>query len=44
MPLFLDVHTAEEPLTARDVVQAHDADVRTQGPHGVSYHSTEGGH
>ncbi len=37
MPLFLDVHTAEEPVTAGDVAQAHTADLRTQGARGVSY-------
>lgn len=35
MPLFLDVHTAEEPVTAGDVAQAHAADLRRA--RGVSY-------
>jgi hypothetical protein len=37
MPLFLDVHSLDGPLTLDDVAQAHDADLRTQGRHGVSY-------
>ena len=37
MPLFLDVHSLDDPVTLNDVTQAHDADLRTQGPHGVSY-------
>ena len=37
MPLFLDVHSLGDPVTLDDVKQAHDADLRTQGPHGVDY-------
>lgn len=37
MPLFLDVHSLDDPVTLNDVTQAHDADLRTQGPHGVNY-------
>lgn len=37
MPLFLCVHTLDDPVTLNDLMQAHDADLRTQGPHGVSY-------
>jgi Protein of unknown function (DUF4242) len=36
MPLFLDVHSLDDPVTLIDVTQAHDADLRTQEPHGVS--------
>ena len=47
MPLFLDVHSMAGPVTFGDVTHAHDADRRTQGPHGVQdlrYQVTEGGH
>ena len=37
MPLFMDVHTIEGGVKAADVEQAHLADLRTQGPHGVQY-------
>ena len=37
MPLFLDVHSLDDPVTVGDVAQAHDADLRTQGPYGVNY-------
>ena len=37
MPLFLDVHSLDDPVTLDDVTGAHDADLRTQGPHGVNY-------
>ena len=37
MPPFLDVHSLDDPVTLNDVTQAHDADLRTQGPHGVNY-------
>lgn len=37
MPLFLDVHSLDDPVTQGDVAQAHDADLRTQGTHRVSY-------
>jgi hypothetical protein len=30
MPLFLDVHSLDDPVTLNDVTQAHDADLRTQ--------------
>lgn len=37
MPLFIDVHTLDDPVALSDVTRAHDADVRTQGAHGVHY-------
>ncbi len=37
MPLFLDIHSLADPVTLNDVTKAHDADLRTQGPHGVNY-------
>jgi hypothetical protein len=35
--LFIDVHTIEGGVTAADVAAAHQADLATQGPHGVNY-------
>ena len=37
MPRFMDVHTIEGGVSAADVAGAHQADLDTQGPHGVSY-------
>ncbi|MDX6277488.1 MAG: hypothetical protein QOJ72_1616 [Nocardioidaceae bacterium] len=37
MPLFMDVHHMDGPLTLDAVKQAHAADVETQGAHGVEY-------
>ena len=37
MALFLDVHTIEGGVSASDVADAHQADLRTQGSHGVNY-------
>ena len=37
MPLFMDIHHIEGGVTMDDVAQAHGADLRTQGPHGVQY-------
>ena len=37
MPLFMDVHTIEGGVAAKDVAAAHEADLATQGPHGVNY-------
>ena len=37
MPLFMDVHTHIEGLTADAVAHAHDADLKTQDKHGVKY-------
>ena len=37
MPLFMDAHTIEGGVDAKDVAAAHAADVATQGPYGVSY-------
>lgn len=37
MPLFLDVHSLDDPVTLNDVTQAHGADLRIQGPLGVNY-------
>lgn len=37
MPRFMDVHTIEGGVPAGDVAAAHQADLATQGAHGVSY-------
>jgi Protein of unknown function (DUF4242) len=38
MPLFMDVHEhLPEDATAKDVAEAHAADVRTQDQYGVNY-------
>jgi hypothetical protein len=38
MPLFMDVHRkAPEGTKAKDVADAHMADVKTQGKYGVQY-------
>lgn len=38
MPLFMDVHqTMPEGATAKDVADAHAADVRVQDKYGVNY-------
>lgn len=37
MPLFLDIHTTEGPVSIDDVAHAHAADLQVQGRHGVHY-------
>jgi hypothetical protein len=37
MALFMDVHNIEGGVSAADVAGAHQADLATQGPHGVNY-------
>jgi len=37
MALFMDTHTIEGGVAAADVAAAHQADLATQGPHGVHY-------
>ena len=37
MALFMDTHNLDGGVKASDVAQAHQADLATQGPHGVSY-------
>ena len=38
MALFMDVHEKlPEGATAKDVAQAHEADLKTQGAYGVNY-------
>jgi uncharacterized protein DUF4242 len=38
MPLYMDVHNMEEGgVTAKDVAEAHQKDLETQGEHGVDY-------
>jgi hypothetical protein len=38
MPLFMDVHEKLPPgATAKDVADAHEADLRVQGKYGVKY-------
>ena len=37
MPLFMDVHKFESPVTPQEVAGAHEKDLAVQGRHGVSY-------
>ena len=37
VPLFMDVHSIEGGVSAADVAGAHEADLATQGAHGVNY-------
>lgn len=37
MPLFMDVHTMQGPVTAEEVAGAHSADLEKQGRYGVDY-------
>lgn len=37
MPLFMDVHTLAGGVSTEDVAKAHQADLATQGAHGVEY-------
>jgi hypothetical protein len=37
MPLFMDVHTLEGPVTAEQAAGAHRADLEAQGRYGVDY-------
>ena len=37
MALFMDIHTMPGPVSAADVAQAHQADLKTQGRYGVDY-------
>jgi len=37
MPLFMDVHKMDGPLTAEDVANAHQADLAKQDEYGVHY-------
>ncbi len=37
MPLYMDVHKIEGPVTLDDVRKAHAADLEKQAEHGVSY-------
>ncbi len=37
MALFMDTHNIEGGVSAVDVAAAHEADLATQGPHGVDY-------
>jgi hypothetical protein len=37
MPLFMDIHRGVDGLTAQAVAAAHQADLETQGKHGVKY-------
>ena len=39
MPLFMDVHTLGDGVSAADVAEAHQKDVETQDKHGVDYKS-----
>jgi peptidyl-tRNA hydrolase len=37
MALFMDMHELDGGVSAADVANAHAADLRTQGKHGVEY-------
>jgi hypothetical protein len=37
MPLFLDVHTIDGGVSAKDVAEAHMKDLQEQSKHGVNY-------
>jgi hypothetical protein len=37
MALFMDTHNIEGGVSASDVAAAHEADLVTQGAHGVNY-------
>jgi hypothetical protein len=37
MPLYMDVHNISGGVSADDVAKAHEADLATQGGHGVEY-------
>jgi hypothetical protein len=37
MPLFMDIHTIDGGVTLDAVAEAHQADLATQGSHGVDY-------
>lgn len=37
MALYMDTHNIEGGVSAADVAAAHEADLATQGPHGVNY-------
>ena len=37
MPLYMDIHKKVDGLTADAVSHAHEADLQTQGKHGVEY-------
>jgi hypothetical protein len=37
MALFMDTHTLEGGVLVADVAAAHEADLATQGSHGVDY-------
>ena len=37
MPLFMDIHTLDGPVSAGQAAGAHQADLATQGRYGVDY-------
>jgi hypothetical protein len=37
MPLYMDIHHLSGGVACRDVAEAHQADLQTQGPHDVRY-------
>ena len=39
MPLYMDVHSIEGGVSAKDVADAHMKDLREQAKHGVNYKS-----
>lgn len=39
MPLYMDVHTIKDGVSASEVAKAHAEDVKTQGQYDVDYRS-----
>ena len=39
MPLYMDVHSIEGGVSAKDVAEAHMKDLQVQAGHGVTYKS-----
>ena len=37
MPLFMDMHKLDGPVTAAEVAKAHEADLAKQDEYGVNY-------
>jgi hypothetical protein len=37
MPLFMDIHRLDGPVSIADAAAAHSADLQTQGRYGVDY-------
>jgi len=37
MPLYMDIHQLDDPVTVDDVAKAHQADLQAQGRYDVQY-------